>query len=277
MHNASQNDRLTELLYKSSIGRFLLKLLVLPFVTKLAGAFLDSCFSAFMINGFIKKHQIDMTPYCPARYSSFNEFFTRKIIPGYRPLDVSPYHLISPCDSKVTACKIDENCLLNIKGSVYSLEDLLKSPSLAREYTGGDCLIFRLEATDYHHYCYIDDGIQKDNVYIKGIFHSVQPIAIYNYPVFKQNSRSYTQMDTKHFEKVTQIEVGAMLVGKITNLHDSHSFVRGEEKGYFEFGGSTIVMLFKKNVISLCDTILLNSSNDMETVVKMGEQIGIRT
>ena len=136
-------------------------------------------------------------------------------------------------------------------------------------------MIFRLCVDDYHRYCYIDNGIKTENTHIRGEFHTVNPIALERYNVYKRNSREFTILHTENFGDVVYIEVGAMLVGKIKNRHlNEHTFVKGEEKGMFEYGGSTIVLLFEKDYISVDSDILANSAHGYETVVKYGEKIG---
>ena len=148
------------------------------------------------------------------------------------------------------------------------------SPALADEYRGGLCLVFRLTVDDYHHYHFIDDGTADKDHFIKGVFHTVNPIASDYYPIYKTNSRSYTVLHTKHFGDVVQMEVGAMMVGKITNLNKK-TFKRGEEKGYFEFGGSTVILFIKKDIVDIDKDILNISKNEDEVRVLMGERIGI--
>ena len=192
------------------------------------------------------------------------------------PMDLSPEHLISPCDSKLTVHKIGKNSIFRIKGSCYRVSDLVKDSALAEKYSGGYCLIFRLEVDDYHRYCYIDNGSKSRNIHINGELHTVNPIALGRYNIYKRNSREYTVLHTDNFGDVVQVEVGAMMVGRIVN-HDGESAIRrGEEKGMFEFGGSTIVMLFEKDRIAVDSDILRNSAEGNETVVKYGEKIGER-
>ena len=112
-------------------------------------------------------------------------------------------------------------------------------------------MILRLCANDYHHYCYIDDGFQGRNHFVKGLLHSVQPIALENAPVYRQNRRMWTILDTVNFGKVAQIEIGALLVGGIVNDHENVMMRKGAEMGHFELIGSTIVLLFKKGHIDL--------------------------
>ena len=235
---------------------------------------MDSPLSVPFIKPFIRKNNISMAEYEKADYKSFNEFFTRRIKPENRPVSQNPAELISPCDSKLTVYEINENSLFSIKNSLYSVEDLLKNKPLAEKYKGGYCMIFRLCVDDYHRYCYIDNGIKGGNKFIGGEFHTVNPIALEHYSIYKRNSREYTILRTENFGDVVQVEVGAMLVGKISNRHGRHKFRRGEEKGMFQFGGSTIVLLLEKGRIALDGDILENSAKGIETPVRFGETIG---
>lgn len=270
----SQNNLLKSL-YSHVLGRCVLKVLTLPFITHIGGMYMNSRLSHHKIQPFIQQNHIDMNQYVEQTYQSYNEFFTRKIKDGQRPIQDNPHELISPADSKVTYYPILENTTLQIKDSLYSLEDLLQSKELANEYQGGVCLIFRLTVDDYHRYCFIDDGVKEKDHYISGIFHTVNPIANDYYPIYKQNSRSYSLLHTKNFGDVIYMEVGAMMVGKIVN-HQVQQFKKGEEKGYFEFGGSTIVMLLKKDIVEIDEDIMRNSKTHDETRVLLGEKIGVK-
>ena len=271
--NQKQN-KLLKKMYGSTVGRVFLKTLTAPAVSRIAGAFMDSPPSKLLIKPFIKHSGIDTSQYIMDGFSSYNDFFTRVVKPEKRPVDFTPEHLISPCDSKLTVYKIGKNSIFRIKGSRYRVSDLLQNDFLAKRYCGGYCLIFRLEVDDYHRYCYIDNGIKTDNTFIAGELHTVNPIALARYNIYKRNSREYTVLHTEHFGDVVQVEVGAMMVGRIVNHHGECAFFRGQEKGKFEFGGSTIVMLFSKDTIVPDRDILVNSSEGIETVVKYGEKIG---
>jgi len=272
--NQKQNELLKKL-YDTAYGRCLLKALTLPAVSKAAGLYMDSPLSKPLIAPFIRKNGIDTSQYIMRDFRSYNQFFTRRIKPEKRPIDRVPSHLISPCDSKLSVYRIDSGSVFAIKGSHYRVCDLLKNSFLARRFEGGYCCIFRLEVDDYHHYCYIDSGRKSDNVFIAGELHTVNPIAMKRYNIYKRNSREYTVLHTDNFGDVAQIEVGAMLVGRICNRHGVHEFVRGEEKGRFEFGGSTIVLLFERDAIVPDPDLLKNTAEGFETVVKYGEKIGI--
>jgi phosphatidylserine decarboxylase len=72
------------------------------------------------------------------------------------------------------------------------------------------------------------------------------------------------------------MEVGALLVGKIVNHHECANVLRGEGKGYFQFGGSTVVLLLERDAAQIDEDILENSGMHIETIVRMGEKIGIQ-
>lgn len=272
--NENQN-RLLGKLYGSAAGRCALKVLTAPAVSKTVGAFMDSSASKPLIGHFVNSCGIDTSQYIMSGINSYNDFFTRRIKSGRRPVDLNPRHLISPCDSKLTAYEIGSGSCFRIKDSFYSVADLVGSERLAERYTGGLCLIFRLEVDDYHRYCYIDSGVKSKNVFIPGELHTVNPIALEHYNIYKRNSREATVMYTENFGAVTQVEVGAMLVGRIENYHGKgYRFTKGEEKGKFLFGGSTIVLLIGKGCVQIDSDILGNSDEGYETVVKYGERIG---
>ena len=223
-----------------------------------------------------KKHGIDMSQFIEEDYKSFNAFFTRRIKPELRPFDLDPNALVSPCDAKLSAYRIDENSAFDIKGFTYTTADLLKNVELAEKFVGGLCLVFRLTVTDYHRYFFFDGGTARDNTFIKGRLHTVQPAALSKRRVFTENCREYTVLDTDNFGTAVMAEVGAMMVGRIVNDVKSGRFERGDEKGRFEFGGSTVVLLLQKDVAKLDDEFFANTALDRETVVKCGERIGER-
>ncbi len=267
-------DKSLKFLYKNSFGRIILKVITLPFVSSLVGAYMNSGLSKGRIDKFIMTNGINMEDYEKAEFKSFNEFFTRKIKAEKRPFPKEKSVLFSPCDGKLSAYKISKDTVLPVKGSSYTISQLLDNPDLAKEYEGGSCLVFRLAVDDYHRYCYIDNGTKTDNVKIKGKLHTVQPIALNMMPVFVQNSREYTVLHTENFGDVVQIEVGALCVGKIKNHHGSGKITAGQEKGMFLFGGSTIILLIHKDEAEIQQEFFKNTENSLETIVKMGEPIG---
>ncbi|EOI06861.1 phosphatidylserine decarboxylase [Enterococcus moraviensis ATCC BAA-383] len=261
-------------LYKNPLGRFMLKGLIQPPITKIAGAYLNSSMSKRMITGFIKKNQLQMTDYEPMAYTSFNHFFMREIKSSARTLTQNAASLSAPCDGKVTVYPITAEQTFKVKHSEYSVSELLNSTDLAEEWQAGCAVIFRLTPDDYHHYYFIDEGKILDHQKVAGVFHTVQPIAVYNQPVFSRNTREITIIETEKFGKIAQIEVGALMVGKIKNLKQSGECQRFEKKGWFEFGGSTVILLFQKNQVTIDPEIWQNTENNLETIVKFGEVIG---
>ena len=259
--------------YNTLIGRILLKICTMKFISDIAGIYMNSRLSKYKIKKFIKDNKIKITDYEKTNYNSFNEFFTRKIISIKRPINMTKTAFISPCDSKLSVYTISDDLTLYIKDSYYTIGTIIDKKIL-KEYKEGYALVFRLSPTDYHRYCYIDSGYQEKNNKIKGILHTVQPIALKRYNFYKTNTREWTILHTNNFDEVVHIEIGAMAIGKIKNEHENYIFKKGEEKGYFEFGGSTIVLLVKKGIINIDEDILENSKNNIETYVKYGEKIG---
>ena len=264
------------LLYNTWAGRGVLKLLIQPGVSRAVGKYLDSRHSRWLIAPFIRRNDLDMAEYEGEDYASFNAFFVRRKRAEYLRADMEPAHLISPCDGYLSAYPIDEDSRYEIKGVEYSLEALLTDAKLAERFRGGCCCIFRLTPRNFHRYFYIDNGVKESEAVIPGVLHCVRPIACERYPVYAQNSREYAQIRTENFGDIIQMEIGALLVGRICNHSGGRTVLRGEEKGTFEFGGSTIVVLFEKDRIELDKEIVENTRRGVETPVRALERIGQR-
>lgn len=262
-------------LYCTFIGRVLLTIATQKIFSYLVGIYMNSRQSRDKITKFIEKNNINMDDYEEETYASFNAFFTRKIKPGRRPIEHNKNVLIAVADSKILRYRVKSDLVLNIKNSLYKVEDLINDKEEAQKYVDGECLVLRLDVDDYHRYVYVDDGEIIKTQKINGVLHTVNPISDEKYRVYSQNSREWVKIKTKNFGDVIQMEVGALCVGKIKNF-DYKNVLRGQEKGYFEFGGSTIILLFKKNTIRVDQDILENSFVDVETIVKQGERIGLK-
>ncbi len=261
-------------LYNTILGRLILKGLVNPGISKLSGQYNDSKYSKRKIEKFIKKNNIDMNEFIEEEYQNFNDFFTRTIKEEKRPMSHNPKRFISPADSKVLAYDITDDLMLKIKGSTYDLNELVNNEEDLSEFKNGKCLVFRLCVDDYHHYCYPDTGkLLKYNA-IDGKLHTVRSISS-KYKIYKENQREYSIIETENFDKIVYIEVGAMMVGKIVN-NITKEFSKGEEKGYFKLGGSTIVLLVKENQLIIDKDIINNSKKDIETQVKYRETIATK-
>lgn len=266
-----KEDKINIFLYNTILGRIILKIIISPFISKIVGVFQNSRVSTIFIKKFIKKNNINIEEYQNKKYTSFNDFFTRKIKKAKRHIDKRPEVLISPCDGKLMVYKLNEENTFKVKQSYYQINELIGQDTTG--YENGYALIFRLCVDDYHRYIFVDEGTREKTTTIKGKLHTVRPIAINKYKVFSQNERTITKLHTTNFKDIIQIEVGALMVGKIIN-NNKIKFKRGEEKGYFKFGASTIILLI--NNIKIDEDILKNSKNNIETIVKLGEKIGIK-
>ncbi len=269
-------DLFLEWMYGTRPGRLLVKLMIRPGVSRAAGWLLDRRVSALAVRPFIRKNHICMDDFEQRRFRSFNDFFTRRVLPGKRPVDDAPAHLIAPCDSKLTVYDIRPDSRFRVKGTEYTLEGLLQSKELAETFLGGTLLLFRLTVGDYHRYTYIDSGFVTGSTRIPGVFHTVNPAAASRCPIYRENTREYSLLESLRFGTVLQMEVGAAMVGRIVNAPGSRNVRRGEEKGRFEFGGSTVIVLLQKGRAILDTDLLRNTAQDAETVVRLGERIGIK-
>lgn len=276
-YNISTNqDRFLRFLYTNRLGRSLLKIMISEKVTNLIEWYMNTRISTLKIDGFIKENHIRISDYEKKFYKSYNEFFTRKIKKNKRPVDMRENVLVSPSDGKVTVYPISDRLIVNIKNIDYSVKSLLLDRELSEEMEGGWLYVIRLTVDNYHRYSYPDSGYQYENYYIPGVFHTVNPVALENISVFAQNCRAYTIIDSDHFGRLIQMEVGAMGVGRIVNHKESDFVNKGEEKGYFEFGGSTICLFVTKDGARPDEDIIKNTEEGCETLVKLGEHIGYR-
>ncbi len=263
---------LLEVLYHRLPGRFLLKLVIHPLFSRVYGLYNGSRLSKRKIAPFVAKYGICMADYEEESYDSFNEFFVRKIKAGKRPVDNRPEAFIAPADSKISVYEIEECNRIVIKGVSYSVEELVGHRVDMREFWGGKCLVFRLSMEDYHRYIFTDEGRVSRRFKIRGKLHTVSPVSK-EYKIYRENTRVVNLIQTKHFGRIVWIEVGALLVGRIVN-HPIRKFKRGMEKGYFQPGGSTIVMLLQKDAVVLDEDIINLCQDSVEVKVLQGEKIG---
>ena len=207
--------RKLEFLYNTIIGRLLLKIIFSSrWFSRLQALYQKSSISKYKIKKFIDRYKIDMKRYKDvSEYKNFSDFFTRKrnIINNSNSNE-----LVSVSDSKVQVFIINSNLMLNIKNSMYSIKELIDDDKIAREFKDGICIVYRLSVDDYHRYMYLDNGEMVMTKRIDGKLHTIRPIS-YKYNSFTSNSREVCVINTENFGQVVQIEIGAMLVGKIVN------------------------------------------------------------
>lgn len=257
--------------YGTVIGRLLAKgILCRKFVSDLYGWWQKSPLSRRKVKKFMKEYNISVEDCTLQTFPNFNAFFTRqrKAVEDR----TAPHELPAVADSKLSVLPIGASNRFTVKGVDYTVAELLEDEALAKRYEGGLCLIFRLAPDDYHRYSFPDKGTAEDTREIKGVLHTVNPIAG-SMGVYRRNTRHYTVLHTEHFGEMIQMEVGAMLVGKICN-HGHRSFRKLEEKGYFAYGGSTVILLCRKGQVAIDRDILDHSAKGIETKVSLGERIG---
>ena len=230
--------------------------------------------SAKQIPAFLVKYGIDPSSLSkrPEEYTSFNEFFIRKMD---RFIDDDPDVLIAPADSRLLAYRIREDSVFSVKGLLYTVSELLaEEGDGAVRFQNGLCLVFRLCPTDYHRFCFPDSGTWNAVTPVRGTYQTVNTFFASG-RVHATNYREKTVLHTDHFGDVAFIEVGAMLIGKIVQTAACPgAFVKGQEKGYFEYGASTVIMLLEDGRAQIDPDILEQSAKGIETFVSYGEAIG---
>ena len=262
-------------LYHTAPGRALLHPLGSRALSKVCGAFLDCRLSKPLIKGFVKKAEIDPEEYIMDGFTCFNDCFCRRVKEGLRPVEQDPSVMIAPSDGLLSVWPISKDTVIPVKQSEYSVRRLLRDSRLAERYENGLCLVYRLCVNHYHRYGYVESGRKSVNRFIPGVLHTVRPIALEARPVFIENCREYTCIRTEQFGVLTQMEVGAMLVGKIANHETGRAnVVRGTEKGTFLYGGSTIIVLVEPDKVAINPEILAASMEGIETPVKYGQAVG---
>jgi len=244
-------------------------------VSSVYGKMMDRTSSTERIHPFIEDFDIDMSVVREQEFKNFNDFFTRKLKDNVRPIDTSFNTVVSPADGKILAYANISNSDFIIKGFRFNVSSFLGNPVLAQKYNDGAVLIIRLAPTDYHRFHFPVSGNLIPNKKIDGDYYSVNPFALRKKAeIFCLNKREYTIISNPLFGDVIMAEVGATMVGSIVHTYKGSTVKKGEEKGYFRFGGSTVVLLFEKSKINIDKDLLINTAKGHETAVKMGERIG---
>lgn len=261
---------------------FLETLLKRKLFSSLYGKLQDTSFSSRKIKSFVDNLQIDLSEAKNediTTYKTFNEFFFRELKAESRPIAADPQILVSPADGRVFAWQnIDTRKLLQVKGSYYSLADLFRDKELAFTYDQGTCVIIRLCPSDYHRFHFPDSGIPSKTARVEGRYYSVNPLALKKVSnLYCENKRELTLFQTDNFGEMVIVEVGATCVGSIVQTYQPNHYVtKGSEKGYFKFGGSTLILFIKKDRVRIDADILENTEQGIETMVYMGERLGTK-
>lgn len=275
-------ERYLKWVYENALGQSFLEIFLKKKVfSYLYGKLQDMPLSSRKIPHFVQDYEIDMNDYKhnAAEYKSFNDFFYRELKEGARFIDPNFNRLISPADGRLLAfCKIDINQVVQVKGSTYPLRELIGDEKLALKYMGGFCFIIRLCPIDYHRFHFPAAGISETSRAIKGHYYSVNPLALTKIPkLYCQNKRAITIFHSDGFGDILLVEVGATCVGSIVQTYSPQKRVaKGTEKGYFKFGGSTVILFLEPETITVDEDLLKNTLEGMETKVKMGMGIATR-
>lgn len=239
---------------------------------------MNSSYSRRFIELFIQQHAIAMNDFVVpvGGYISFNEFFIRKLLPTARQIDGDTRHVVAPADSSVMVFSVlEQQTSFVIKQARCTLEQLFADHTLARGYEGGSVMIFRLVPHDYHRVHFPLQGVALRARAVHGNYESVHP-RVYEAGVqpLLGNERQIVLFDTALCDQVAMVLVGALCVGTVvTTYNPSVLCEKGDELGYFAFGGSTVVMVCKAGTIEIDPLLRQNSAHGLETVVKMGQKI----
>ncbi len=263
-------------LYDNPAGELTLNALVKrKFVSEIYGRMMDRPSSVKKIAPFVREYDIDMSQFRDTVYGSFNDFFMRRLRADARRIDPDPAVLVSPADGKVLAYRDVTGEDFLIKGNRFDLPAFLGDTALARMFAHGSMFIIRLAPVDYHRFHYPVDGKVLYEKRIDGSYYSVNPLALRRrVRLLCENERGYTVIESDRFGRMVMAEVGATMVGSIVQTHRGPRVVKGEEKGFFRFGGSTVVLLLQPGRILIDEDLLVNTANGLETAVRMGERLG---
>ena len=264
-------------LYGRPLGKATLFLFMKrKFVSAIVGRYMSGKVSRKRIIPFIEDYKIDLNDYQITeanQFTSFNDFFYRKINPKKRPLGAG---VVSPADGKTLGFQhIEDVPAFFIKGQEFDVERFVGNSEIAAKFQGGAMVIIRLAPTDYHRYHFPASGKSTESKLINGHYYSVSPIALQkSLEIFCENKRTFSELSTEKYGDIGIIEVGATMVGSIFQTYNSNEPInKGDEKGYFAFGGSTVVVLFEKDKVRLSKDLIENTQRGLETQVSMGETI----
>jgi phosphatidylserine decarboxylase len=279
-------DKAVKFVYNHPVGKLISGLASRSPLSKFYGYLQDSYLSRKKVRPFIKNFNIPIDQYLPGSvkaddardsYKSFNEFFVRGLRPGARTF-VSDGQMPAPADARYVGFEsINDQEVYPVKGEFLRAKDLIGKSKYASEFENGPLFIARLCPVDYHRYHYPDAGSTLESYTINGKFYSVSPIALSAMPeIFIKNERRVSILETQQFGKLAYIEVGATMVGKIVQSFDEDSsYKRGDQKGYFLFGASTVIIVGEKGKWKPSLDIIENTKNNMETYIKLGDEAAI--
>ena len=269
------------LIYGTPLGKMPLWVAIKrAWFSKWYGNRMDSPASKNKIVPFINKFGLNENEFLknPSEYKTFNEFFSRRLTKKARPVDPNVSSAIFPADGRHSGIQdLSKIESIFVKGQQFDLPALFESDKLARPYREGSMVISRLCPVDYHRFHFPVTGISSTPQLINGALYSVNPIALrQNIGIFWQNKRYLSFIENLNGGKVASFLVGATCVGsvKITSTLPA-SITKGEEYGYFLFGGSSVLTLFEKDAITLAADLTESTASGIELYAKMGQSLGV--
>lgn len=267
-------------LYHTKCGALLLFLCFKrAWSSRLCGWWMHTRWSRHKIIPFAKKYNIALNLFekKPQEYENFNDFFCRKFKPGQRTFSHDKHQVCFPADGRHLGFQsIEETRQFFVKGQALNLEQLLGNKALAQHFRGATCVISRLSPVDYHRFHFPCAGVPHPAILIPGVLYSVSPIALrQSSRIFGENKRMLTLLHTEYLGQVAMVEVGACNVGSIQQTFLPHNaYKTGDEKGYFLFGGSTIVTLFEYNRVRLAEDLRASTQRGLELYAHVGDILG---
>lgn len=278
-------EQAIQLLYGKNLINKFLSCILLPLVAKLP--FFSRCYgrlqkhprSARKIAPFIKNFKIDESEFkkSSTEFKSFNDFFIRELKKEARPIASGEDIAVIPADGRYYFYQNVTQCDgFIVKGKKFDLTDLLEDSILAQQYNEGSMVIARLCPSDYHRFHFPCKCIPQNSLTINGPLYSVNPLAIkQNIRIFSENKRKLTKLEETPFGTVLYLEIGATNVGSIQETYTpGEIYQKGEEKGFFEFGGSALILLFPKNTIHFDADLLAASAQRLEIRCLLGQSMG---
>ncbi|CAO3667224.1 unnamed protein product [Rhizopus stolonifer] len=247
------------------------------------GVYFNKPESANQIPSFIRHYMINMEDYVISdvdQYQNFNEFFTRAILPEKRPIAQQEDEnvIVSSADCRLNVFNsVTTATQLWIKGRNFNLSNLLQDDELANELDGGSLGVFRLAPQDYHRFHIPTKGTVESFNSIQGTYYTVNPCVVNeNLDVFTDNHRCVVTVKSPRGFRYAVVCVGALLVGSIvyTDAEEGKQLEKGQEMGYFQYGGSTVIVVFPKDKVEWDNDLLESSNRSVETLLNMGESIG---
>lgn len=264
--------------YGSPLGKLALHSFVKrPAFSRWYGRRMDQPKTKDKVRPFIDDYAVNTSEFAdpPDSYSTFNEFFYRKLKAYARP--IADASVVFPADGRhLGFSNIDDMAGFFVKGQSFDIHQLLADDELSSRYAGGSLVLSRLCPVDYHRFHFPVSGLPSETRLINGPLFSVSPIALArNLAYLWQNKRTITRIETDSMGTVLMLEIGATCVGSILQTyHAGQAIKKGDEKGYFAFGGSSTIIVFEPGKVRLADDLLSNSAKQIETYVRMGDSMG---